>query len=43
MDILYQFIETTGFAQMTWGNAIMIVIGIVFISLAIIKTEFSRC
>ncbi|MBT7699580.1 MAG: glutaconyl-CoA decarboxylase subunit beta, partial [Verrucomicrobia bacterium] len=37
MDILYQFIETTGFAQMTWGNAIMIVIGIVFISLAIIK------
>ncbi len=37
MDILYQFIQTTGFAQMTWGNAIMIVIGIVFIALAVIK------
>jgi len=37
MDILSQFIETTGFAQMTLGNALMIVIGIVFISLAIIK------
>ncbi len=37
MDIFYQFIETTGFAQMTWGNAIMIVVGIIFISLAIIK------
>ncbi len=37
MDIFYQFLETTGFAQMTWGNAIMIVIGLVFISLAIIK------
>ena len=37
MDIFYQFLETTGFAQMTWGNAIMIVIGLVFIGLAIIK------
>jgi oxaloacetate decarboxylase beta subunit len=37
MDILSQFIETTGFAQMTLGNALMIVIGIIFISLAIIK------
>ncbi|NQU41456.1 MAG: sodium ion-translocating decarboxylase subunit beta [Lentisphaerae bacterium] len=37
MDIFYRFIETTGFAHMTWGNAIMIVIGLVFIALAIIK------
>ncbi len=37
MDIFYNFLETTGFAQMTWGNAIMIVIGLVFIGLAIIK------
>lgn len=37
MTILYDFLNTTGFAEMTAGNAIMIVIGIVFISLAIIK------
>lgn len=37
MDIFYSFLETTGFAQMTWGNAIMIVIGLIFIALAIIK------
>ncbi|NOZ39107.1 MAG: sodium ion-translocating decarboxylase subunit beta [Planctomycetes bacterium] len=37
MDIFYQFLETTGFAQMSWGNAMMIVIGLVFIGLAIIK------
>lgn len=37
MDIFQKFIETTGFAQLTWGNAIMIVIGLVFIGLAIIK------
>ncbi len=37
MDIFYQFLETTGFAQMTWGNAMMIVIGLIFIGLAIIK------
>jgi len=37
MNILWDFIETTGFAQMTWGNAIMIVIGLIFIGLAIIK------
>ena len=37
MDIFYRFLETTGFAQMTWGNAMMIVIGLVFIGLAIIK------
>jgi oxaloacetate decarboxylase beta subunit len=37
MEILFEFLRTTGFAQMTAGNAIMIVIGIVFVSLAIIK------
>lgn len=37
MDIFQKFIETTGFAQLTWGNAIMIVIGLIFIGLAIIK------
>ena len=37
MEILFDFLKTTGFAQMTAGNATMIVIGIVFISLAIIK------
>ena len=37
MDILLKFLGTTGFSLMTPGNAIMIVIGIIFISLAIIK------
>ncbi len=37
MDLLTNFLQTTGFAQMQWGNALMIVIGIVFIMLAIIK------
>jgi oxaloacetate decarboxylase beta subunit len=37
MDILLHFLNTTGFAQMTPGNFIMIVIGIFFIALAIIK------
>ncbi len=35
--ILFEFLNTTGFAMMTWGNAIMIAVGIFFISLAIIK------
>ncbi len=37
MDTLAQFIQGTGFASMTWGNALMIVIGIVFVTLAITK------
>ena len=37
MDIFWEFLQTTGFASMTLGNLIMIVIGIIFISLAIIK------
>ena len=37
MDIFWEFLQTTGCASMTLGNLIMIVIGIIFISLAIIK------
>jgi sodium ion-translocating decarboxylase beta subunit len=37
MDILYQFLQTTGFANMSVGNALMIFIGLVFITLAITK------
>lgn len=37
MEILSKFLTTTGFAQMTWGNAIMILIGMAFITLAIVK------
>lgn len=37
MDILLHFVSTTGFAEMTLGNFIMIVIGAIFIALAIIK------
>jgi len=37
VKILLEFLDTTGFAMMTWGNAIMIVVGIIFVCLAIIK------
>lgn len=37
MDILAEFLGTTGFANLTYGNVLMIVIGIVFINLAITK------
>lgn len=37
MEILFEFLKTTGFAMMTWGNALMIIVGIFFVSLAIIK------
>ncbi|OHB33018.1 MAG: glutaconyl-CoA decarboxylase subunit beta [Desulfuromonadaceae bacterium GWC2_58_13] len=37
MDMFAQFLAGTGFASMTWGNAMMIVIGVVFITLAIVK------
>ena len=37
MSIFYDFLQTTGFYLMTPGNAIMIVVGCVFIALAIIK------
>ena len=37
MDIFFGFLQTTGFVQMTLGNLVMIVIGIIFITLAITK------
>ena len=37
MEIFTEFLKTTGFAQLTFGNIAMIVIGTVFISLAILK------
>ncbi|TWT42972.1 sodium ion-translocating decarboxylase subunit beta [Botrimarina hoheduenensis] len=37
MDILFDFLKTTGFYQMTPGNLAMIAIGLLFIALAIIK------
>ena len=37
MDIFSSFLSTTAISTMTWGNALMIVIGIIFISLAIVK------
>jgi len=37
MDLFIEFFKTTGFSLMEWPNMMMIVIGIVFISLAIIK------
>ena len=37
MSILLEFLGTTGFVSMTWGNLIMILVGIVFIFLAIKK------
>ena len=37
MKIFLEFFGTTGFATMSWGNLLMIAIGIIFVSLAIIK------
>jgi len=37
MEILAEFLGTTGFANLTFGNVLMIVIGITFINLAITK------
>lgn len=37
MEILTSFLETTGFANLSLGNVMMIIIGIIFISMAIIK------
>lgn len=37
MEIFLQFLQTTGFASITIGNTVMILIGIVFIFLAITK------
>lgn len=37
VDNLEKFLEYTAFANMSWGNLIMIIIGLIFIALAIIK------
>ena len=37
IDSLLQFLQYTGFANMTWQHIVMIVIGIAFIAVAIIK------
>ncbi|MFT5125221.1 MAG: sodium ion-translocating decarboxylase beta subunit [Kiritimatiellia bacterium] len=37
MDLFVEFYHTTGFGQFAWGNFMMIIIGLVFIALAIIK------
>lgn len=37
MSQFIQFLESTGFAGMTWGNALMITIGVIFIFLAITR------
>ncbi|QDU44477.1 Glutaconyl-CoA decarboxylase subunit beta [Symmachiella dynata] len=37
MEIFNQFLQSTGFVNLTLGNAVMIFIGIVFITLAIVK------
>ncbi len=37
MDILLKFLNTTGIANLTLGNVVMLIIGIAFIALAIIK------
>ncbi|MCZ6633780.1 MAG: sodium ion-translocating decarboxylase subunit beta [bacterium] len=37
MGILFDFIQTTGFANLTFGNVAMILIGIIFITLAITR------
>ncbi len=37
MELLQDFLSATGFALMTWSNALMIAIGMVFIALAVVK------
>ena len=37
MDMLINFLHNTGFASLTWGNLLLIIIGVVFVSLAIVK------
>ena len=41
-ESLAQFWEYTGFANCSWQNLVMIGIGIIFITLAIVK-EWSLC
>ena len=37
MEQLSNFLHTTGFSLMSWQNAAMIVVGLIFLSLAILK------
>lgn len=37
MQMFVEFLKTTGFAQMELGNVVMIIIGVAFIALAIVK------
>ena len=37
MEVLTEFLQTTGFMSLTWGNVLMVVIGLAFITLAITK------
>jgi len=37
VDNLEKFLEYTAFANMSWGNLIMIIVGLIFIALAIVK------
>lgn len=37
MNTFLQFLSGTGFSSMTWGNALMILIGLIFMTLAITK------
>lgn len=37
MDMIHSFLSSTAFAVLTWGNALMILVGLIFISLAIVK------
>ncbi|HNW21332.1 MAG TPA: sodium ion-translocating decarboxylase subunit beta, partial [Bacteroidales bacterium] len=37
VDNLEKFLEYTDFANMSWGNLIMIIVGLIFIALAIVK------
>lgn len=37
MEIFHEFLNTTAFANMTVGNALMMLVGLVFLALAIIK------
>ncbi|MFW5960161.1 MAG: sodium ion-translocating decarboxylase subunit beta, partial [Chitinivibrionales bacterium] len=37
MDIFLKFLNTTAFSQLETGNVIMIVVGMIFITLAIVK------
>ena len=43
MDILKEFLSTTGFASLEWGNVIMILIGGALLKVLEIKRERLAC